>query len=143
MTTETYPRLRNNSFNYNSYKTIPSVQQGRLDLFSYAQYNTPFMNKVIGAANKMRNIMMLRPGIRKYDESVRNELILKGYTGDKLEQEYNKVMDDIIVGDNTWISYDNNVNGVITEAILDKVLLIPSYDSMETWYSRYNTLQDI
>lgn len=142
MTKESFPRVRDDSFSFQDYGKMPSYTQGRLDLYSGKLYSTPVMTKALGAANGMRNIMAMRPSIRKIDDSVRDELVLRGYTGKDLETAYSVAMSEIITGKNTWMAYSDMVDGVITDAEGGKVLIHPDYQTLTAWHSRYDTLKD-
>ena len=78
MAKENFPRIRDDQFEYAGMFHIPMVQNGRLDRVIGDLYGTPQMYKAFAAVNQMRNPMALRGTIRPVDESIRNELILKG-----------------------------------------------------------------
>jgi hypothetical protein len=105
-------------------------------------YGTPTMYKAFAAVNRMRNPMALRATIRPVDESIRNELILKGYSGAELEQEFKAAKEAVVLGTRDCMGYDDPFNGVVTEAAGDMNYLLPSPDSVVDWYQRYNDLQE-
>lgn len=143
MSNGSFPRIRKNSFSISGVFKIPDVQNGRLDLVIAEKYGTPTMYKVFAAANKIKNPMALRGTIRPYAESIRNELILKGYKGTDLEREYNKAINEVIVDTNDWLSYSDNINGVITEAKGGlRKYIIPGVDSIAEWYSKYYRIHE-
>lgn len=134
-----FPRIRDNSFAYSSTLKIPDRLAGRLDLLCTEMYGTPMLYKVIAAANGISNSMALRATIRPMDESVRNELILRGYTGAELEREYRKAMDEVVGGRFDWLGYDNLADGTITEAGANRRLLVPDAASGTEWFEKYGT----
>ena len=139
---ETFPRIREKDFAYQGYETIPEHYNGRLDLFMNAKYGEPMVYKIVAAANGIGNAMALRPTIRPAEESLRNELILKGYTGDALEAKLTEVKTNVILGNKDWLSYGDNVNGVITEAPGGYPLFLPNAQSAASWFQRYERLTD-
>lgn len=143
MAKESFPRVRDDTFGFIDYGTMPFYTQGRLDLYSGKVYSTPAMAKALGAANGMRNIMALRPAIRKLDDSIRNELVLKGYTGTALETAYSTAMLRVITGKNTWMAYSNLADGVVTDAEGGRVIMHPDYQTLASWHSRYDKLKDV
>lgn len=142
MAKEQFPRIRDDSFTYAGMFHIPMVKNGRLDRVIGDMYGTPQMYKAFAAVNSIRNPMALRGTIRPVDESIRNELLLKGYSGAELEAEYQKAMESVILGDNDWMGYSEPFSGVITEAVGDRNYLLPSPDSVVSWYQKYNDLQE-
>jgi hypothetical protein len=76
------------------------------------------------------------------DESIRNELILKGYSGEELEKEFANAKEAVVLGDNDWMGYSDPFSGVITEAAGDTNYLLPDPDSVVTWYKEYNELKE-
>lgn len=143
MAKENFPRIRDDQFEYAGMFHIPMVQNGRLDRVIGDLYGTPQMYKAFAAVNQMRNPMALRGTIRPVDESIRNELILKGYRDDELEAEFKKAKEAVVLGDNDWMGYNEPFNGVITEAAGDRDYLMPSPDSVVSWYKDYNDLKEV
>jgi len=142
MAKEQFPRIRDDHFTYAGMFHIPMVKNGRLDRVIGEMYGTPTMYKAFAAVNRMRNPMALRATIRPVDESIRNELILKGYSGAELEQEFKAAKEAVVLGTRDWMGYDDPFNGVVTEAAGDMNYLLPSPDSVVDWYQRYNDLQE-
>ena len=91
----------------------------------------------------MRNPMALRGTVRPVDEAIRNELILKGYSGNELEIEFKKAKEAVVLGDSDWMGYSEPFSGVITEAAGDMNYLLPSPDSVVNWYKEYNELKEV
>jgi hypothetical protein len=143
MAKEKFPRIRDDSFSYAGMFHIPMVQNGRLDRVIGDLYGTPTMYKAFAAINRMRNPMALRGTIRPVDESIRNELILKGYSGAELEIEFKKAKEAVVLGDLDWMGYNEPFSGVITEAQGDLNYLLPSPDSVVSWYKEYNDLKEV
>lgn len=142
MAKEHFPRIRDDHFTYAGMFHIPMVKNGRLDRVIGDMYGTPTMYKAFAAVNRMRNPMALRATIRPVDESIRNELILKGYSGAELEREFKSAKEAVVLGTRDWMGYDDPFNGVVTEAAGDMNYLLPSPDSVVDWYQRYNDLQE-
>ena len=143
MAKEQFPRIRKDEFTYAGMFHIPMVQNGRLDRVIGDLYGTPQMYKAFAAVNHMRYPMALRGTVRPVDEAIRNELILKGYSGNELEQEFKKAKEAVVLGDNDWMGYSEPFSGVITEAAGDMNYLLPSPDSVVNWYKEYNELKEV
>ena len=142
MAKEQFPRIRDDKFTYAGMFNLPMVKNGRLDRVIGELYGTPTMYKAFAAANQMRNPMALRGTIRPVDESIRNELILKGYSDYELEEEFKKAKEAVVLGDNDWMGYSEPFSGVITEAVGDRTYVLPSPDSVVDWYGKYNELKE-
>jgi len=142
MAREEFPRFRNREFVYQGEFKLPYYRGGRLDLECASRYGAPTTYKVFAAANRMMNPMITRPGIRPVDESIRNELVLRGYRGAQLETEYRKILDGSIRGVRDWLGYSDFGNGNITDADPDRVVFVPSPESAVKWYERYNELSE-
>lgn len=142
MAKEQFPRIREDVFNYAGMFNLPMVKNGRLDRVIGDLYGTPQMYKAFAACNRIRNPMALRGTLRPVDESIRNELILKGYSGEELEQEFANAKEAVVLGDNDWLGYSDPFSGVITEAAGDTNYLLPDPDSVVTWYKEYNELKE-
>ena len=142
MAKEQFPRIRDDKFTYAGMFNLPMVKNGRLDRVIGDLYGTPQMYKAFAAVNQMRNPMALRGTIRPVDESIRNELILKGYSGYELEVEFKKAKEAVVLGDNDWMGYSEPFSGVITEAVGDRNYVLPSPDSVVDWYGKYNELKE-
>ncbi|WP_405326541.1 hypothetical protein [Fibrobacter sp.] len=142
MAKEQFPRIRDDKFTYAGMFNLPMVKNGRLDRVIGDLYGTPTMYKAFAAANQIRNPMALRGTIRPVDESIRNELILKGYSDYELEEEFKKAKEAVVLGDNDWMGYSEPFNGVITEAVGDRNYVLPSPDSVVDWYGKYNELKE-
>lgn len=142
MAKEQFPRIREDKFTYAGMFHIPMVKNGRLDRVIGDLYGIPQMYKAFAAVNGMRNVMALRGTIRPVEESIRNELILKGYSGYDLEQELKKAMESVVLGDSDWMGYSDPFNGVITEAAGDRNYILPSPDSVVEWHKKYNDLNE-
>ena len=142
MAKEQFPRIRDDKFTYAGMFNLPMVKNGRLDRVIGELYGTPTMYKAFAAANQMRNPMALRGTIRPVDESIRHELILKGYSDYELEEEFKKAKEAVVLGDNDWMGYSEPFSGVITEAVGDRNYVLPSPDSVVDWYGKYNELKE-
>jgi hypothetical protein len=142
MAKEQFPRIRDDKFTYAGMFNVPMVKNGRLDRVIGDLYGTPTMYKAFAAANQIRNPMALRGTIRPVDESIRNELILKGYSDYELEEEFKKAKEAVVLGDNDWMGYSEPFSGVITEAVGDRNYVLPSPDSVVDWYGKYNELKE-
>ena len=141
MAKEQFPRIREDKFKYAGMFHIPAVDGGRLDRVIGNLYGTPTMYKAFAAVNGIRNPMALRGTIRPVDEAIRNELVLKGYTGAELEQEFRVAKESVALGANDWMGYSEPFSGIITEAAGDMNYLLPTPDSVVDWYNEYNDLK--
>lgn len=137
-----FPRIRDKDFRLVKYEALPDRFNGRLDLYMSERFGVPGIYKIVAAANNISNAMALRATIRPYEESVRNELILKGYSGNTLERMYREAIDKITVGERDWHTYGNNVDGVITEADAQMPIFFPDNVSGGQWYERYNRVME-
>ena len=86
--------------------------------------------------------MLTRPGIRPVDESIRNELVLRGYTGARLDAELRRITEESIRGVRDWLGYSDFGNGNITDAEPNRTIFIPDPESAVQWYERYNELSE-
>lgn len=143
MAREEFPRFRNRDFVYQGEFKLPFYRGGRLDLECADRFDAPTTYKVFAAANRMMNPMLTRPGIRPFDESVRNELVLRGYRGAQLEAELRRIFNDSIRGVRDWLGYSDFGNGNITDAEPERTVFVPSPESAVKWYERYNELNEI
>lgn len=141
MAKEQFPRIREDKFKYAGMFHIPAVDGGRLDRVIGNLYGTPTMYKAFAAVNGIRNPMALRGTIRPVDEAIRNELVLKGYAGAELEQEFRVAKESVALGANDWMGYSESFSGIITEAAGDMNYLLPTPDSVVEWYNEYNDLK--
>lgn len=139
---EEFPRIRDNEFRYVSTCTVEPRVAGRLDLLCSQEFGTTEMYRVIAAANSITNPMALRATIRPAQESIYQELVLKGYTGLELERRYRDALEDTVIGEMDWHDYTNFADGCITEVYGGRKLLVPDVETGATWFSKYNTLQD-
>lgn len=142
MASEQFPRIREDKFKYAGMFHIPAVDTGRLDRVIGDMYGTPTMYKAFAAVNAIRNPMALRGTIRPVDEAIRNELVLKGYSGEELESEFRKAKEAVALGENDWMGYNEPFSGIITEAAGDTNYLLPTPDSVVDWYNEYNDMKD-
>ena len=65
---------------------------------------------------------------------------MKGYSGDELENEYDRLMDNGRLTDYDWMAYDNNSYGYISEVYENRLLLIPDNASADLYLQRYEYL---
>ena len=142
MAKEEFPRFRERNLPIQSSFKLPFYRGGRLDLVCADKYDTPTAYKVFAAANRIRNPMLTRPGIRPVDESIRNELVLRGYTGARLDAELRRITEESIRGVRDWLGYSDFGNGNITDAEPNRTIFIPDPESAVQWYERYNELSE-
>jgi len=143
MAKEEFPRFRDRNFAFQGTFKIPYYRAGRLDLECASRFDTPTAYKVFAAANRIMNPMLTRPGLRPSKEAIRNELVLRGYTGSKLDAEMKRVLDEVILGVRDWLGYSDFGNGNITDVDAGRTIFIPSPDTAVRWYDRYNELNDV
>ena len=105
MAQEEFPRFRERNFIYQGEFKLPYYRGGRLDFECADRYGVPTTYKVFAAANRIMNPMLTRPGIRPVDESIRNELVLRGYTGARLEAELRRITEESIRGVRDWLGW--------------------------------------
>lgn len=142
MAQEEFPRFRERNFIYQGEFKLPYYRGGRLDFECADRYGVPTTYKVFAAANRIMNPMLTRPGIRPVDESIRNELVLRGYTGARLEAELRRITEESIRGVRDWLGYSDFGNGNITDAEPNRTIFIPDPESAVQWYERYNELSE-
>ena len=142
MAREEFPRFRKRDFVYQGSMQLPYYRGGRLDMECASRFGMSGIYKVFAAANRIMNPMLSRPGIRPSDESIRNELVLRGYSGSQLEDEYNKIISSVIQGNRDWLGYSDFGNGNITDAEPNRMLFMPSPETAVQWYERYNELNE-
>lgn len=135
-----YPRIKPATFNIMTTYKVPAYHVGRIDLISVLFYNDTRYYKVIVAANNINLSYGVRTGIRPEPIAIRNELIMKGYSGDELENEYDRLMDNGRLTDYDWMAYDNNSYGYISEVYENRLLLIPDNASADLYLQRYEYL---
>lgn len=140
MAQEEFPRFRDRDFVFQGEFKLPYYRGGRLDLECADRFGAPTTYKVFAAANRMMNPMLTRPGIRPIDESIRNELVLRGYSGAELERELRKVKNESVRGVRDWLGYSDFGNGNITDAEPNAMVFVPEPESAVKWYERYNEL---
>ena len=143
MAKEEFPRFRERNLPIQSSFKLPFYRGGRLDLVCADKYDTPTAYKVFAAANRIMNPMLTRPGIRPTDESLRNELVLRGYSGSALEAELRRINDLMVRGVRDWLGYSDFGNGNITDAEPDRLIFVPSPDSAGQWDDRDNELNEV
>lgn len=143
MSKEEFPRFRDRNLPIQATFKLPYYRGGRLDLECADRYGIPTTYKVFAAANRMMNPMITRPGIRPTDESIRNELVLRGYSGAALEAEAHRIEESMATGVRDWLGYSDFGNGNITDAEPDRVVFVPAPDSAVRWYDRYNELNEV
>ena len=143
MAREEFPRFRKKDFVYQGVMELPFYRGGRLDLECAQRFDMPSVYKVFAAANRITNPMVTRPGIRPMDESIRNELVLRGYSGAQLDAELRRVKDECVSGNRDWLGYSDFGNGNITDADPGRMLFSPSPESAVKWYERYNELNEV
>jgi hypothetical protein len=142
MAKEEFPRFRTRDLPIQSSFKLPYYRGGRLDLECASRYGMPTAYKVFAAANRLMNPMLTRPGIRPSDESIRNELVLRGYSGAALEAEFRRVTEATVRGVRDWLGYSDFGNGNITDVEPGMLVFVPSPDSAVRWYDRYNELNE-
>lgn len=142
MENSSFPRIRDKKFSYSGIFKVSMVHNGRFDLAIGEEYGTPTMYKAFAAANEIKNPMALRGLIRPYEESIRNELILKGFKGAELEREYRAAIDSVVLGSKDWLGYNDNVNGILSDAEGDRSYVVPTVDSVVAWHNKYNEVHE-
>lgn len=139
---ESFPRIRKNYFTRpEQVVTIPEQLGGRLEIYAGTELGTPEVYTAIARANGMMNVTSLRATLRPTEESIRNELILRGYSGIELERKYEEAMDEASIGDRDWQWYDDFTTGVVTDAQGGMTIGIPSADETSQWYNAYRELK--
>lgn len=135
-----YPRIKPFNFNIMTSYTVPAYHVGRLDLISILFYNNVRYYKVIASANNINLSYGVRTGVRPDSVAIRNELVMKGYTGYDLEMEYNRLVENGRLTNFDWMSYDNNSYGYISDVSEGKFLLIPDNASADLYLQQYEYL---
>ena len=143
MAKEEFPRVRNRDFVFQGSFKLPYYRGGRLDLECADRYDTPTAYKSLAAANRIMNPMLTRPGIRPVEQSIRNELVLRGFKGRELEEEIKRVREESIRGVRDWLGYTDFGNGNITDADPERTIFVPSPETAVSWYEDYNQLKEV
>lgn len=134
-----YPRFRNDELSMLTLETVQGYEQGRPDVIARRAMGSSRMCKVLCAANHIRNPLPCRDSVRIFEESVYNELYMKGYRGEKLETEYKKMLDELEITPEYWLHYNNLFNGVVSEVTVGGTLLIPQLNDSLDWLTKYDT----
>ena len=87
-----YPRVREDNLSMLTLDNVQGYEQGRPDVIARRTMGSSRMCKVFCAVNHIRNPLPCRDSVRIFEESVYNELYMKGYRGEQLETEYKKML---------------------------------------------------
>ena len=136
-----YPRIKKFNFIIDSSYIVKSNEVGRLDLISFNIYGNVNMYKPLANANDITLPHGYRVGIRRLDDAVRNELILKGFRGDDLESEYDRIVDNKRLHGLDWYYYTDRSTGIVSDVYEGRVLVIPSFESANKWLSEFEFLE--
>lgn len=138
----TFPRIKKFNFNIATTYEVPSYYVGRLDMISLEIFQNVRMYKSIAAANNIKLTHGTRTGIRPVNISIRNELIMKGYTGESLELEYQRLLDDARTTNLDWLSYDNTSYGYMSEVYEGRILLIPDFATADLYLQQFEYIKE-
>lgn len=136
-----YPRIKKFSFDIDGTFTIPGYLVGRLDRVAYELYGATRMYKPLASANNIVLTQGFRIGIRRTTDAIREELIDDGFTGNELEQEYERIMDEKRIHDYDWNSYSDHMYGMASDVYEGRVLVVPTFASCEKWLRQYEYLE--
>jgi hypothetical protein len=137
-----FPRIKKFNFNITSTYEVPSYFVGRLDLIAVELFDNVRMYKSIAAANNIKLSHGTRTGIRPQDISIRNELIMRGFTGTNLEAEYQRLIDESRSTNLDWMSYENTGYGYMSEVYEGRLLLIPDFATADLYLNKYEFLTE-
>ena len=135
-----FPRIKTFAFNIMTTYNVPAYHVGRLDLISILFYNNVRYYKVIAASNNINLTYGVRTGIRPDSIALRNELTMKGFSGNALEVEYQRIMDNSRDTAYDWFAYDNNSYGYISDVYEGRLLIIPDNASADLYLKQYEYL---
>lgn len=136
-----YPRIKKFNFDINGTYVVQGYEVGRLDKIAYKIYGYTNMYKPLAEANEIALRQGYRVGVRKVEDSLRKELSMKGLSGNELESEFNRLLDEKRINNLDWYSYADNSYGMVTDVFEGKVLFIPTFESADKWLKKYEYLE--
>lgn len=134
-----YPRFRNDEMSMLTLDKVQGYEQGRPDIIARRTMGSSRMCKVLCAANHIRNPLPCRDSVRVFEESVYNELYMKGYRGDRLRAEYTKMLDELEISSEYWLYYDNLFNGIVSEVETGSTIVVPQLNGSLEWLNKYDS----
>jgi hypothetical protein len=137
---QAFPRIKEFNFYYQSLYTIPVAFVGRIDKIATAIYGNTRFYKPLAYANNIVLPIGSRVGVRPYEESLRNELILKGYKGIALEKELNAMILSTTDNEYDWKYYGDSTFGYISDLYEGRLLNVPTPTSAVSWLKTYEYL---
>lgn len=137
-----YPRIKKFTFSIEKTYTVQGYQVGRLDKIAYELYGVTNMYKALAAANKISLSMGYRVGIRKTEDALRLELQFEGFSGNALETEFDKIMDEKRLISLDWNNYSDNSYGMVSDVFEGRPLLVPTFESADRWLTLYEYLEE-
>lgn len=136
-----YPRIKKFNFSIESTYVVQAYEVGRLDKIAYKLYGYVNMYKPLAAANNIVLNQGFRTGIRKVDDALMHELLLRGFTGTELEAEYNRLMDEKRYSAYDWYSYADISYGMVSDVYTGRVLFVPTFETADSWLKQYEYLE--
>jgi hypothetical protein len=137
-----YPRIKKFNFTIDSSYIVKSNEVGRLDMISFNIYGNINMYKPLANANNIILQHGYRVGIRRLDESIKNELILKGFSSDDLDIEYNRIIDNKRLHSLDWYYYTDSSSGIVSDVYEGRVLVVPTFESANKWLNEFEFLEN-
>lgn len=134
-----YPRFREDNLSMLTLDNVQGYEQGRPDVIARRTMGSSRMCKVFCAVNHIRNPLPCRDSVRIFEESVYNELYMKGYRGEQLETEYKKMLAELEVTPEYWLHYNNLFNGVVSEVTVGKSMIVPQLNDSLNWLNKYDS----
>lgn len=136
-----YPRIKKFNFKIDKTYTVQGYQVGRLDRIAYELYGVTEMYKPLAAANQISLRMGYRVGIRKTTDALRLELETQGFSGQLLENEFNRIMDSKRLSDLDWNDYSDNSYGMMSDVFEGRPLIVPTFESADEWLKQFAYLE--
>lgn len=137
-----YPRIKKFNFTIDGTYVVQAYEVGRLDKIAYKLYGYTNMYKPLAAANNIALTQGYRIGIRKIEDALRHELVLRGFTGADLEAEFVRLIDEKRYSSLDWYAYEDVSYGMMSDVYEGKVLFVPTFESADSWLKKYEYLEN-
>lgn len=135
-----FPRIKKFKFTLSTTYSIPVQNVGRIDKIAHEIFGNVRFYKPLAYFNDIVLPLGFRAGIRINNDAMRNELIMKGYSGSALDAELLKMQDTIGTTDKDWNYYGDTTFGYISDLYEGRLLAVPDKTSSIIWLNRYEYL---
>jgi hypothetical protein len=132
-----FPRIIDFKFDITRVFEIPSHLAGNPGLISYELYESVDFYKPLCHANNIILAHGVRLGIRPVEEAYRNDMKSDGISDTKIEEEIQKMKDEITYSSKEWISNGSKISGYVTDLYAGRQLIVPSEESCVRWLGLY------